>query len=185
MEDDVNQKRDFLSLVPRPARAIRVTRGGLEPSAIGEFSRQFSRQAWQVTSHRKSPRTTGNNAGIFWESERKWERKKGNAWSNLSMSLWGAADLNVRKTKLIYIYIWESTVIRPRKHKIRVYPKSRIERRLVSVLHKLKNHAFIISCTLFIILEVIRFVRHKSLGGLKDSIHKHERFTKQTSEHQT
>ena len=57
-----------------------------------------------------------------------------NAWSNLSVSHWGAADLNVRKTKLIYIYIWESTVIRPRKHKIRVYPKSRIERRLVSVL---------------------------------------------------
>ena len=28
------------SLVPRPVRAIRVTRGGLEPSAIGEFSRQ-------------------------------------------------------------------------------------------------------------------------------------------------
>ena len=31
------------------------------------------------------------------------------------------------------------------------------------------------------ILEAIRFVRHKSLGGLKDSIHKDERFTKQTS----
>ena len=46
------------SLVPRPVRAIRVTRGGLEPSAIGEFSRQ----AWQVTSHPKSPRTTGNEA---------------------------------------------------------------------------------------------------------------------------
>jgi len=28
------------SLVPRPVRAIRVTRGGLEPTAIGEFSRQ-------------------------------------------------------------------------------------------------------------------------------------------------
>ena len=28
------------SLVPRPVRAIRVTRGGLEPSAMGEFSRQ-------------------------------------------------------------------------------------------------------------------------------------------------
>ena len=37
MEDDVNRKRDFLSLVPRPVRAIRVTRGGLEPSAIDEF----------------------------------------------------------------------------------------------------------------------------------------------------
>ena len=51
-------------------------------------------------------------------------------------------------------------------------------------VEKLVSHAFIISCTLFIIiiLEVIRFVRHKSLGGLKDSIHKHERFTKQTSE---
>ena len=46
------------SLVPRPVRAIRVTRGGLEPSAIGEFSRQ----AWQVTSHPKSPRTTENEA---------------------------------------------------------------------------------------------------------------------------
>ena len=33
-----------LSLVPRPVRAIRVTRGGLEPSA-------------------KSPKTTGNEAG--------------------------------------------------------------------------------------------------------------------------
>ena len=28
------------SLVPRPVRAIRVIRGGLEPSAIGEFSGQ-------------------------------------------------------------------------------------------------------------------------------------------------
>ena len=66
------------SLVPRPVRAIRVTRGGLEPSAIGEFSRQ----AWQVTSavtsHPKSPRTTGNEAGgyntpggLFLKSSRK------------------------------------------------------------------------------------------------------------------
>lgn len=33
---------EFSSLVPRqePIRAIRVTMGGLEPSAIGEFSRQ-------------------------------------------------------------------------------------------------------------------------------------------------
>ena len=46
------------SLVPRPVRAIRVTRGGLEPSVLGEFSRQ----ARQVTSHPKSPRTTGNEA---------------------------------------------------------------------------------------------------------------------------
>ena len=43
------------SLVPRPVRAIRVTRGGLEPS-------EFSRQALQVESHPKSPRTTGNEA---------------------------------------------------------------------------------------------------------------------------
>ena len=50
---------DSLSLVLRPVRAIRVTRGGLEPSAIGEFSRQ----TWQVKSHPKSPRTTGNEAG--------------------------------------------------------------------------------------------------------------------------
>ena len=46
------------------------------------------------------------------------------------------------------------------------------------------SHAFIVSCTVMI-LEAIRFVRHKSLGGFKDSIHKDERFTKQTSEHQT
>ena len=44
------------SLVPKPVRAIRVTRGGLEPS-------EFSRQALQVKSHPKSPRTTGNEAG--------------------------------------------------------------------------------------------------------------------------
>ena len=51
------------SLVPRPVRAIRVTGGGLEPSAIvlGEFSRQAS----QVTSHPKSPRTTGNEAANY------------------------------------------------------------------------------------------------------------------------
>ena len=56
------------SLVPRPVRAIRVTRGGLEPSAIARgVLGEFSRQAWQVTSavtsHPKSPRTTGNEAG--------------------------------------------------------------------------------------------------------------------------
>ena len=32
----------YVSLLPRPVRAIRVTRGGLEPSAI---AREFSRQA--------------------------------------------------------------------------------------------------------------------------------------------
>ena len=60
-----NKKKKKASLVPRPVRAIRVTRGGLEPSAIGEFSRQ----AWQVTSHPKSPRTTGNEAGRKQERE--------------------------------------------------------------------------------------------------------------------
>ena len=56
---------DRASLVPRPVRAIWVTSGGLEPSAIarGVLS-EFSRQAWQVTSHPKSPRTTGSEAGI-------------------------------------------------------------------------------------------------------------------------
>ena len=38
-----------------------LTRGGLEPSAIGEFSRE----AWQVTSNPKSPRTTGNEAAVI------------------------------------------------------------------------------------------------------------------------
>ena len=50
-----------LSLVPRPVHAIRVTRGGLQPSAIARWW-DFSRQAWQVTSHLKSPRTTGKEA---------------------------------------------------------------------------------------------------------------------------
>ena len=39
---EVEQETSAPSLVPRPVRAIGVTRGGLEPSAIvlGEFSRQ-------------------------------------------------------------------------------------------------------------------------------------------------
>ena len=58
------------SLVPRPVRAIRVTRGSLEPSAVlGEFSRQ----AWQVTSHPNLPRTTGNEA-VCEEHAGEWER---------------------------------------------------------------------------------------------------------------
>ena len=58
------------SLVPRPVRAIRVTRGGLEPSAVlGEFFRQ----ARQVTSHLNSPRTTGNEA-VCLEHAGEWER---------------------------------------------------------------------------------------------------------------
>ena len=59
---EVEQETSAPSLVARPVRATRVTRGGLEPSAIvlGEFSRQAS----QVTSHPKSPRTTGNEAGV-------------------------------------------------------------------------------------------------------------------------
>ena len=41
-----------------------MTRGGLKPSAIARGVRgEFSQQAWQVTSHPKSPRTTGNEAG--------------------------------------------------------------------------------------------------------------------------
>ena len=49
---------------------IRVTRGGLEPSAVlGEFSRQ----AWQVTSHPNLPRTTGNEA-VCEEHAGEWER---------------------------------------------------------------------------------------------------------------
>ena len=53
------------SLVPRPVRAIRVTRGGLEPSAIARgVLGKFSRQAWQVTSHPKSPRTTRNETAL-------------------------------------------------------------------------------------------------------------------------
>ena len=51
------------SLVPRPVGAIRVSRGGLEPSAIARgVLADFPRQAWQVTSHAKSPRRTGNEA---------------------------------------------------------------------------------------------------------------------------
>ena len=38
-----------------------LPRGGLEPSVIGEFSRE----AWQVTSNPKSPRTTGNEAAVI------------------------------------------------------------------------------------------------------------------------
>ena len=53
------------SLVPRPVRAIRVTRGGLETSAIARgVLGELSRQAWQVTSHPKSPRTTGNEDDV-------------------------------------------------------------------------------------------------------------------------
>ena len=55
------------SLVPKPVHAIRVTRGGLEPSAI--VLSKFSWQAWQVTSHPKSPRTTRNEAGSYQELE--------------------------------------------------------------------------------------------------------------------
>ena len=62
---------DRCSLVPRPVRAIRVTRGGLEPSAIAIFVLgEFSRQAGQVTSHPKSPRTTGNEAATADQGER-------------------------------------------------------------------------------------------------------------------
>ena len=44
-KSEITEKAPAHSLVPRPVRAIRVTRGGLEPSAIargvlGEFSRQ-------------------------------------------------------------------------------------------------------------------------------------------------
>ena len=49
-------KTEFSNLVPRPVRAIRVTRGGLEPSVLGKLT------SLTVTSHPKSPRTTGNEA---------------------------------------------------------------------------------------------------------------------------
>ena len=35
--------RERLSLLPRPVRAVRVTRGGLEPSAIANFSDKLDR----------------------------------------------------------------------------------------------------------------------------------------------
>ena len=46
------------SLVTRPVRAIRVSRGGLGSNAW----REFFRQDRQVLSHTKSPRATGNEA---------------------------------------------------------------------------------------------------------------------------
>ena len=53
----------YIEVLSRPVRAIRVTRGGLEPSVIAWVLGEFSRQVWQVTSHPKSPRTVGNVAG--------------------------------------------------------------------------------------------------------------------------
>ena len=47
-------------------------------SVLGEFSRQ----AWQVTSHPKSPRTTGNEAGVCFLVE----EKKRSAWRKTSCS---------------------------------------------------------------------------------------------------
>ena len=73
------------SLVSRPVRAIRVTRGGLETSAIARgVLGELSRQAWQVTSHPKLPRTTGNEddvqgfleeAHLFCFPLRKWKHQ--------------------------------------------------------------------------------------------------------------
>ena len=75
--DQSSEKRAQTSLVPRPVRAVRVTRGGLEPSAIARgVLGEFSRQAWQVTSHPKSPRTTGNDA-VFARRPRRISRQ---AW---------------------------------------------------------------------------------------------------------
>ena len=82
------------SLVPRHVLAIQVTRGGLEPSAIAQgVLGEFSRQAWQVTSHPKSPRTTGNEAVEFsrqaWQvtSHPKSPRTTGNEAANNALKL--------------------------------------------------------------------------------------------------
>ena len=91
------------SLVPKPVRAIRVTRGGLEPS-------EFSRQALQVKSHPKSPRTTGNEAGasVDWnqghpkkskycrEFSIAWGRQKTARWPFHSCTIFAAYLINCR-----------------------------------------------------------------------------------------
>ena len=69
-------------LVPSPLRAIQNIGGGLELSAIGEYSRQ----AWQVTSDPKSPRTTGNEAVCNW-----W------LWRQVCFSLVNHASTNLKK----------------------------------------------------------------------------------------
>ena len=91
-----SSKGFFLSLVPRPVRAIRVTRGGLEPSAIGEFPRQ----AWQVTSHPESPRTTGNEAAFSLENGRSalWT-------SRLSYAQFVSQNLIFRRASLSIMFI--------------------------------------------------------------------------------
>ena len=62
-------ERKHRSLVLRPVRAIRVSGRGLGAE------RDFFRHAWQVTSHSKSPRTPGNEAGST-------DQLKIYAWSN-------------------------------------------------------------------------------------------------------
>ena len=46
--------------VPKPQSRIQA--GSLYPSDQGRLGTEFFRQAWQVTSHPKSPRMTGNEA---------------------------------------------------------------------------------------------------------------------------
>ena len=57
-------RRKVLSEQPRTQACSRYPSGqrrlGTERDSLGEFSRQ----AWQVTSHPKSPRTTGNEAAL-------------------------------------------------------------------------------------------------------------------------
>ena len=54
------QEKYLGSLVPRPVRAIRVTWGGLEPSAIARgVLGEFSRQAWQVNRWNHIPNRRG------------------------------------------------------------------------------------------------------------------------------
>jgi len=53
-----------ITIQPRTQASSRYPsyRGGLEPSAIANFPDKLDGH-WRVTSHPKSPRTTGNEAG--------------------------------------------------------------------------------------------------------------------------
>ena len=67
----------FRSLIPRPVRAIRVTRGALGPRAIARVLGEFSRQALQVTSHIRNRRGrlgTRLRSPVFLCSETKRKR---------------------------------------------------------------------------------------------------------------
>ena len=93
--------------VPKPQSRIQA--GSLYPSDQGRLGTEFFRQAWQVTSHPKSPWTTGNKAApyvvpksfLLWISSRIFEHRTSWLLEAAHLKLTQLKQISCQETELL------------------------------------------------------------------------------------